>query len=88
MNIEKWGRTRSQGKTWFLWLMGFVVWGLTTALTWSVLMHFIAPREDVWVRPLIALIVFPVVGLIWAHFVWNVSEKKFKKFHRQTIDKP
>ena len=77
MNFEKWEETRFKGKARFLWVIGFLGWGITTAVVWSVVMHYIQPQEAMWVRPIIALVIFPPVGLIWAHFVWKKSEKKY-----------
>jgi hypothetical protein len=36
---------------------------------WSVVMHFTRPDPLVWLRPVIALVVFPPTGLVRAHFV-------------------
>ena len=79
MNHEKWQQTRMKGKARFMWVSGFLVWGVSTAILWSILMHFIQPLEPTWVRPVIALVLFPLGGLGWAHFVWIKSEKKYAK---------
>ena len=80
MNPEKWKRTRLMGKTRFMWVIGFLGWGITTAVLFSVLMHYIQPDQQMWVRPLISLVLFPLVGLLWAHFVWLWSQKKYAQF--------
>lgn len=77
MNVEKWEAIRAKGKKRFIWVNGFIGWGLTTAILWSLLMHFMQPAQIHWIRPLIALVLFPVGGLLWAHFVWQASERKY-----------
>lgn len=77
MNIEKWEKTRTKGKKRFLWINGFIGWGVTTAILWSIFMEVSQPSEDVWIRPVIALILFPIGGLAWAHFVWKHTEKQY-----------
>ena len=80
MNLEKWERTRSKGKTRFMWVIGFLGWGFATAVCWLVVMHFIRPlqpHEQMWVRAIIALVLFPLAGLIWAQYVWKKSEKMY-----------
>lgn len=78
MNIEKWELTRKKGKTKFLWLNGFLGWGVMTAILWSVIMEVMQPSEAWWIRPVIAIILFPIGGLAWGHFVWESTEKKFQ----------
>ncbi|WP_394200510.1 hypothetical protein [Shewanella waksmanii] len=77
MNIEKWKVIRAKGKTRFVVQHGVLYWGISTALMWSVIMHFIEPTEPIWVRPLIALILFPLGGLAFGFIVWRSSEAKF-----------
>ncbi|WP_438864011.1 hypothetical protein [Neptunicella sp.] len=79
MNIEKWEATRTKGKKRFIWINGFIGWGITTAVLWSLIMQIIQPQDEIWVRPLIALLLFPLGGLVWAHFVWQATEKKYLK---------
>lgn len=77
MNNEKWEAIRAKGRIRFIWINGFIGWGITTALLWSLAMRFIQPSENFWVRPLIALVLFPIGGLLWAYAVWRGSEKKY-----------
>ena len=82
MNIEKWERTRKKGKSHFIWVNGFLCWGILTAVLWSIIMHISQPQEPIWLRPLIALVLFPIGGLFWGNWVWNASEKKFSSIGR------
>ncbi|WP_299947358.1 hypothetical protein [uncultured Microbulbifer sp.] len=85
MNFEKWKVTREKGKKRFLWVNGALQWGITTALLWSLVMQVTNPVEPIWFRPAIALALFPLGGLFWAHFVWQSSESKYKD-HEQKVN--
>lgn len=78
MNTEKWEKIRSKGKNRFVWVNGVLIWGLTTAILWSIMMEIVQPSNDIWIRPLIALIIFPIGGIAFGHFTWHASEKKYK----------
>ncbi|RYV02110.1 hypothetical protein SOPP22_11105 [Shewanella sp. OPT22] len=82
MNLDRWEKTRSKGKKRFLWVNGFLGWGVVTAILWSIIMEVSQPSESLWVRPLIALIFFPLGGLLWGHFVWESTEKKYAASNR------
>lgn len=77
MNIEKWEKTRIKGKKRFIWVNGFLVWGLSTAILWSMIMEAFDPANTIWIRPIMALVLFPVGRLMWAHFTWNLTEKQY-----------
>jgi len=79
MNMEKWKQVRAKGKARFIWMNGFLFWGVSTAVLWSTLMQLFQPQEPIWVRPLVAIIVFPVGGLIWSNWLWYFSERKYRK---------
>ncbi len=77
MDREKWEKTRIKGKSHFIWVKGFLSWGVMTAALWSIMMHFVQPQDPIWFRPLIAFVLFPLGGLFWGSWVWNSSEKKY-----------
>ena len=79
MNMEKWAKTREKGKQCFVLVNGVLGWGVTTAILWSVLMELIEPSQNVWVRLIIALIIFPIAGIAFGHLMWNKSEKAYEK---------
>jgi len=78
MNVEKWEKTRQKGKEKYVLVNGVLGWGVTTAIIWSVLMEMFQPSENIWVRPLIALIIFPLGGIAFGYLTWNASEKQYK----------
>tara|TARA_A200000113_G_scaffold99631_1_gene89332 strand:+ start:503 stop:784 length:282 start_codon:yes stop_codon:yes gene_type:complete len=85
MNMEKWAKTREKGKQRFVLVNVVLGWGITTAILWSVLMEFIEPSENVWVRPIIALIIFPIAGVVFGHLMWDKSEKAYEKETRKAL---
>jgi len=85
MNMEKWVKKREKGKQHFVLVNGVLGWGVITAILWSVLMELIEPSQKIWVRPIIALIIFPIAGIAFGHLMWNKSEKAYKKETRNTL---
>jgi hypothetical protein len=77
---ERWEKIRKQGKNSFVWRMGVMFWGITTAILWVLLMHFIFHTELTWRSLVIALIVFPIAGCFWAMSVWHINEKSFRNY--------
>lgn len=83
MKLEMWKATREKGKKRFLWVNGFTYFGVSTAILWSLLMHIAEPVEPIWMRPLVALFLFPICGLAWGHFVWRASESKYNELSKK-----
>ncbi len=79
MNMDKWAKIREKGKQRFVLVNGVLGWGVPTAILWAVLMELLDPSENIWVRPIIALIIFPIAGIAFGHSMWNKSEKIFEK---------
>ena len=76
--IKQWEKTRKMGKRKYV-IKWVLYWGIMTAITWSLLMHFWVPEEPWYIRPVIALILFPITGLFVGLFNWNYIEKKYRK---------
>lgn len=74
MNMDKWAKIREKGKQRFVLVNGVLGWGVPTAILWALLMEFLDPLENIWVRPTIALIIFPIAGIAFGHLTWNKSE--------------
>ena len=60
MKIEKWKQVRAKGKARFIWMNGFLLWGVSTAVLWSILMQLFQPQEPIWVNRLSLLSFFPL----------------------------
>lgn len=85
MNTEKWVKTREKGKQHFVLVNGVLGWGLPTAILWVFLMEILEPSENIWVRPITALIIFPIAGVAFGHLMWNKSEKAYEKATSNTL---
>ncbi|WP_334060504.1 hypothetical protein [Alteromonas sp. S005] len=85
MNMNKWAKIREKGKQRFVLVNGVLGWGLPTAILWVFLMEFLEPSENIWVRPIIALIIFPIAGIAFGHLMWNKSEKAYEKATSNTL---
>lgn len=77
MNADKLATTVAKGRNNFIWKRGVLGWGLGTAVLWSILMQVISPQEPLWLRPLIAVILFPIGGYVWGVWAWKLAEKKY-----------
>ena len=78
--MRRWAVTRERGMRRFLFLNGALGWGLSTAFLWLVAMKFIDHRFILKINAPIAVIVFPLSGVVCNWFLWRISEKQFKKF--------
>jgi hypothetical protein len=65
--LKKWENMRKKGMTRFVLLYGVLFWG---GLTGIVAMFFLGP---------IALLVFPIGGIFFGIFIWNIGESKYRK---------
>ena len=72
MNMNKWAKIREKGKQRFVLVNGVLGWGVSTAILWVFLMEFLEPSENIWVRPITALIIFPIAGV--AFWPLNVEQ--------------
>lgn len=77
MDREKWEAVRKKGKNRFIWVNGFIGRGIAMTLSWCLLMAFIRPTDNLWAIFLIALVIFPVSGLLSAYLTWWAMERKY-----------
>ena len=85
MNMNKWAKIREKGKQRFVLVNGVLGWGVSTAILWVFLMEFLEPSENIWVRPITALIIFPIAGVAFGHLMCNKSEKAYAKATSNTL---
>jgi hypothetical protein len=76
--LEKWEKFRKNGKKSYVLKVGVLYWGVFTAIMWSVIMHYMQPQETWYIRPLIALVLFPVGGIFFGLWTWKINEKKYR----------
>lgn len=75
--LEKWEKFRKNGRKNYVIKIGVLSWGVSTAILWSVIMHIMHPQELWYVRPLIALVLFPIGGIFFGLWTWKINEKKY-----------
>lgn len=73
--MQKWEEIRKMGKRRFIFVRGFLRWGITFGVLFSLVRYFLN-GEPLWavVWP------FPIylgVGAVWGIWVWNRNEKKY-----------
>lgn len=72
----KWVKFRKLGKKKYIIKIGVLYWGVFTGLFWSIFMHIFQPSEQWYIRPIIALILFPIGGIFFGIWTWKINEKK------------
>ena len=82
--MKDWHDTRKQGKTAFVIKNGVLFWGLFAAVIWSLAMHYIQPTDPVWIRALVAVIVFPAIGFYVGLVTWRKKEKEYRQREDET----
>ena len=76
--FPKWENLRKRGPAHFVLFWGVAVWGIGTAILWSLLMWLASDLEISQLLPL-ALVLFPIGGLLWGSFIWWFAERKYKR---------
>lgn len=79
---EKWSTIRKKGRRHFIWFQGVLFWGIITGIMWSVAMAYYSPSEHIYIRPMIALTVFPISGYFGSKWTWNRNEQKYGDYDR------
>ena len=73
---QKWTKTRQMGRWRFVFLRGAIGWGVPIALVWSAVMARHGSTTFFgWLQ--IALVIFPIGGLVWGLVMWRVNEKRY-----------
>jgi len=78
MKKEKLKKLISKGKLHYVLWNGVFVWGVTTAVLFSLIQHFISNKpftENIW----ISLIMFPISGIIFGLVMWSKINKQYTK---------
>ena len=82
--FEKWERTRLKGKWKFIFKYGVFFWGLGTAILFSLFFSMVLKITS-FLRILpIALVLFPLGGIVWGATMWYFTEKYYHK-HKPII---
>jgi hypothetical protein len=81
-SAAKWEKTRSKGKSHFVWLYGVMGWGLWMFVFTAVWNYFRHP-DSLSQRLIINAIMWPIMGYCWGAVMWGISEKTYKKYVEQ-----
>lgn len=74
--VARWQKIRERGPLRFILLRGVLGWGVTTAVLWCALMALFTDKD--WVQLMtVALVGFPVGGVVWGTVMWCVGERQF-----------
>lgn len=83
--MKRWEKTRSRGRTRFVWLNSVVGWGIPVGLFWAVWMMFWEEGfvfsewslRSFLISLGVAIVFFPLTGYFGGISSWNVMEKKY-----------
>lgn len=75
--MKDWRELRKQGRRAYVIKHGVLLWGLSCALIWALVMQYFDPSDPFWQRPLIAAAVFPAVGYFVGLSTWRKKEEKY-----------
>lgn len=78
-NQEKWSELRKVGRSAFVWRYGVFGWGISTAILFAGL----ECSHNGWQAGLtqlpIALVVFPLCGVVWGRLMWRFFEWQHRR---------
>lgn len=78
--IEKWERLRAKGKWNYIFVYGVLLWGVSTAMAFSVIFALTMGAKVSFLRVLaLSLALFPLGGVVWGYFNWTLSQKAYEK---------
>ena len=82
--MDKWERMRAKGKKKFILQNGVIGWGLPVAFLYTTLMTLLEHQALVFDREfyrllIMAVIAFPIGGIAFGLWVWEWSERAYKK---------
>lgn len=76
--FSKWEGIRKQGFLRFVLVRGVLGWGLGTAILYSLIMWLVSDIAMSKLLPL-ALMLFPLLGLLWGAFMWWFIDRKYRQ---------
>ncbi|MGH6814307.1 MAG: hypothetical protein ACREC6_01235 [Hyphomicrobiaceae bacterium] len=74
---KRWEATRQQGRRRFILVYGVLGWGVPTGILFSLASWFFDPNLNVMVAAPLAMIVFPIGGILWGRWMWHVGERAY-----------
>jgi hypothetical protein len=80
MKLEEWEKIRTKGKWHYILTYGVLLWGVSTAILFSLLTTFVMGEQASFLITLpLSIVLFPLGGIAWGYFMWIFSEKAYKK---------
>ncbi|MFF2887364.1 hypothetical protein [Paenibacillus sp. NPDC057967] len=81
---DKWELTRAKGKKNYVIWNGVVGWGIPAGLLFTAIWNYINHKEivfnqDFYQTLIISLVVFSLGGMIFGLWIWNWTEKMYRK---------
>lgn len=76
--LERWEAHRARGKTHFVLVRGMLQWGIASAFLWAAGMAWLQGKDFATLLT-VALVIFPIGGILWGVAVWNLMERKRQK---------
>ena len=78
--IEKWEKLRAKGKWNFILKYGVLLWGVGTAVLFSLFFPMVMggkkPSLPVFA---LSIVLFPIGGIAWGYFMWIFGENAYMK---------
>jgi hypothetical protein len=76
--IEKWEKLRAKGKWNFILKYGVLLWGVGTAVLFSLFFPMVmggkGQSSSVFA---LSIVLFPIGGIAWGYFMWMFSENAY-----------
>jgi hypothetical protein len=78
-NPEKLAKLTKLGRTQYVLRYGVLGWGIPTAILFSLTQGYRSGWDGFLVQLILALIIFPVGGILYGRIMWRLLEKKNAK---------
>lgn len=78
----KWDQVRSKGMLRFVIVQGSLGWGLGSAVIFCLIMWLTSDMDIARLGPL-ALVAFPLGGLLWGAAMWWIMERQYARHARR-----
>lgn len=77
--MTQWAQIQSQGNNRFVWKICVYYWGISTAIIWNLVLHFMQPAGANSLLPQLGFIMFPVAGFFIGSALWAISKNRQKE---------
>jgi hypothetical protein len=76
---DKWAKLSQLGRTQYVLRYGVLGWGIPTAIVFSLIQGYRSGWDGFLVQLILALIIFPLGGILFGRIMWRLLEKKNAK---------